>query len=965
MAVARSNEPSAIVRRRLIIRGQVQGVGFRPFVYRLAGELHLAGFVRNDSAGVTIELQGPAELLDRFSSRLRTELPPAARIDHADSLEIRPAQPAASTGATAFQILTSESADPARSVCADVTVDLATCDDCLRELFDPADRRFGYPFINCTNCGPRYTIVRDVPYDRRATTMSCFTMCPACQAEYDDPANRRFHAQPNACPVCGPSIWLAWPKQKSGCHACDGSFVAGMSATQGEDLAAKSAAMPPEKISPQQAIAQAAEALLAGKIVAIRGVGGFHLAVRADRDDAVARLRERKGREHKPLAVMVAHPADAAKLIRMTPEAKRLMLSPARPIVVARRVDGAAVSALVAAGTDSLGVMLPYTPLHHLLFAELERQAGEEGGGRNDTSHLSGPEGATAHSRGRKPPEGAASFFSPEGAAEASLSPLRGSRNLETPTGGSRPRLCAFGPPGLVMTSGNISDEPIVAGNDEAIATLGGVADLFLLHDRDIARRIDDSVVEVMDLGTVPLVPGTKKGTVPISAKDRGNGDSPFTRDTCLPLRRARGYVPAGLDLPVAGGGVEPGLAVGGELKNTVAAVRGGAPGHDIQVILSEHIGDLKDGRVYRNFLDVIAHLLQITHVKPAWIAHDLHPMYLSTAWARRQNVKLIGVQHHHAHIAACLAEHGRTGPAIGLAADGVGYGDDGTIWGGEILLADLAGFRRVGRVRPIGLPGGDAAAVRTARPALAWLFDATAGNIPGRWLDRLMPDRAERDVVLRQLAEQINCPASSALGRYFDAAAAILGGAQVNRCEAEAPIALEAAIEPDCNETLSFTISRQPSLGGMPAMAVLSQACAAPHSEDMAAKYAAMSPSNTNLEIDLRPTVLELIGRVDAGEPTGRLAAAFHNTIAAALAEAAKRVAEWSGVRTMAASGGVFCNRYLAARLARLLSADGNLELLTHRQVPANDGGLALGQAAVAAARLKGNDECRMTNVE
>ncbi|MDD4888905.1 MAG: carbamoyltransferase HypF [Phycisphaerae bacterium] len=827
--MSRNDENPALVRRRLVVRGQVQGVGFRPFVYRLATDLALAGFVRNDGVGVTIELQADRPRLDRFTQRLRAELPAVARIDFLDESAIEP-QP----DERAFRILHSDHTT-AQAAQADVTVDLATCDDCVREMFDPADRRFGYPFINCTNCGPRYSIIRDVPYDRPMTTMSVFTMCPACQAEYDNPLDRRFHAQPNACPVCGPAIWLLE------------SPIAGTPPFSRRTEGPRSDAA--------QVIATAATALLAGKILAIRGLGGFHLAVRADQDAPVARLRERKNREHKPLALMVRDLAAAEQLVELTDEARKILLSPQRPIVIARWRPGAPVSRHVASGTNSLGVMLPYTPLHHLLLAELARRWSVVSGQWSERERIA------SSSTGHWP--------------------------LTTDH-------CP-----LVMTSGNLADEPLLASNNEAIAGLGDVADLFLLHNREIHRRIDDSVVEVV-------------GTA------------------MLPMRRARGYVPVGFDLPVAVR--EHGLAVGGELKSTVAIVRN--RGQVGQAILSEHIGDLKDGRVYRHFEQVIAHLLQITHTVPAWIAHDLHPMYLSTQWASRQGLRLIGVQHHHAHIAACLAEHGRTGPAIGIASDGVGYGEDGAIWGGEILIADLADFRRVGSVRTIGLPGGDAAAVRTARPAIAWLFDATGGHVPGVWLDRLLPDRTERDIVLRQLAENFNCPASSAVGRYFDAAAAILGLAAYNHFEAQAPIALEAAIEPGVSDVLPFEIRNEDC------------------QSERAGPSSAPPLQCPRFEIDLRPTVLLLTERTLAGDPVGMLAAAFHNTIAAALAAAAERASESTGLRTVAASGGVFCNRYLTLELSRLLR-DRGLELLLHRTVPANDGGLALGQAAVAAARL------------
>lgn len=766
--------PKNVQRTVLKIAGQVQGVGFRPFVYRLAVEMDLAGFVLNDSSGVTVELQGSGDRLEEFVRRLGEESPPLARITgfRRWPVDVVPDE-------KSFEIRPSAAGEVAD---AQVTVDTAVCRQCLTEMKDPADPRYRYPFINCTNCGPRYTIVRRIPYDRPNTTMADFAMCPLCAAEYADPSSRRFHAQPIACPRCGPTVWLV--------------------DTRGQQIVCA---------DPMTA---AAEVLREGQILAIKGLGGFHLACRADDDHVVRRLRLRKRRDAKPFAIMVADLAAAAKLVELDEPAERLLSGPISPIVLLPRLSGAPVAADVAEGLECLAVMLPYTPLHRLLF-------------------------------------------------DCELPPL-------------------------VMTSGNVSDEPLVKDNEDAIAHLGRIADALLLHNRPIQRRIDDSVVQY-----------------------RGGGRFAVAR-------RSRGYAPHPIELPSVDQDCPAVLATGAELKNTICLLTCG------RAVLSEHIGDLKDGRTYRHFIETIGHLEALFDVSPQLIAADLHPQYLSSQYAHRRHmgelagrpaVPIVRVQHHHAHIASCLAEHGRFGPAIGLACDGVGYGDDGAVWGCEILQADLAGYRRLGHLRYVPLPGGDAAAVETHRPAMAALYDTYGDQCMEVARQCVL---AADDEALEGAAEMIrlgaNCPPTSSLGRWFDAVAALAGLAEVNAFEAQAAMTLEAAIRKAVEDSYEFDIQ-------------------------------AAGP----FVIDLRPMVRGLVADLVAGSDTAVIAAKFHNTVAAFLLEAARRARDETHVNLAALSGGCFANRYLTARVERLLAAEG-FEVLLHSCVPCNDGGISLGQAAVAA---------------
>ena len=790
-----------VERRRLEVRGRVQGVGFRPFVARLAGELGLAGFVGNDSRGVFVELEGAAKKLERFVERLRSELPPLARIHELSSVErtVR--------GEQDFRIVASAAGEQQDVA---ITPDSATCDDCRRELADPSDRRYRYPFTNCTNCGPRYSIILAVPYDRPATTMAPFAMCARCQAEYDAPTNRRYHAQPNACADCGPRVWLS-----------DGKGRRLVAATTHD---------------PAAPIDAAGARLRAGEIVAIKGLGGFHLACRADDRAAVERLRQRKGREAKPLALMVATLAAAELLVELDGPARAALCSPAAPIVVAPRRDDAKIANAVAPQRDELGVVLAYTPLHLLL--------------------------ATA---------------------------VRDEQGAPIP---------------LVLTSGNDSGEPLSADNSDALARLGRIADAFLLHDRGIARPIDDSVLRALGEGEAPLI-----------------------------LRRARGYVPD--PLPLSLPARRPLLALGGDLKGAVCVASAQ------QVVLGEHLGDLEHPAAYRNFVAASERLTTLLRADPALVVHDLHPGYHSTAHARSlRGVECRAVQHHHAHAAACLVENGLTdGPALALCCDGTGYGDDGAIWGGELLLCDAVSYERVGQLRYLPLVGGDAAARETWRPAAGWLFEAFGEDGEGSWQDALQGARRLVDAEALALAAQRleayregrtrAVPRCSSLGRLFDAAAFLCGLCPVNRYEGEAAMLLEAAAQRARRQWVE----------------IAPLAAAALHDGSL------LVEQEGRLQLDTRPLARDLVARLAAGESTDVLAAAFHESIARLFARAAQRVAVERGLVDVLLTGGCFANRILLLRLSALLSEVG-LTVHRHRLVPPGDGGLALGQATIAAAR-------------
>ncbi len=769
----------SLQRRRLGVRvlGTVQGVGFRPHVYRLAQELRLAGWVRNDERGVRLEVEGDGADVEGFLERLASEAPPLAAPAAIDAADLTP------TGEREFRILDSESrGEPVAMVSADT----ATCAECLVELADPADRRYRYPFINCTNCGPRFTIVTGVPYDRAATTMAGFEMCTLCSAEYDDPGDRRFHAQPNACPACGPRAWLA------------GRDGAPLAAAAGDPVEA------------------ATRMLGDGAILAVKGIGGFHLACLAGDERAVRRLRQAKHREDRPFALMAPSLEAAASLVELTPAEQALLTGRQRPIVIARRRAQAAVAASVAPGSPDLGVMLPYSPLHHLLLA---------------------------------------------GTGEA-----------------------------LVMTSGNVSDEPIAYEDLDALARLAGIADAFLLHDRPIHVRTDDSVLRSL---------------------------APSLRAAPLLIRRSRGYVPEGLPLPLEA--ARPILACGAELKNTFCLAKGD------RAWVGHHIGDLKNYETLNSFATGISHFRRLFAVDAEVIAHDLHPDYLSTRYAlERPGVERVPVQHHHAHLAACLAEHGEGAgaAAIGAIFDGSGHGPDGTVWGGELLFGDLAAYERVGMLFAVGLPGGDAAVREPWRMAAAWLAAALDERTPE-------PPRALRaqvtatdwDAVCSLLAAGVNSPRTSSVGRLFDAVAALCGLRARVSYEGQAAAELESLCDRD--ERVAYPMPLR--AGG------------------------AAEPETV---IDARATVRALLGDLQRGVAAERVAARFHNALASATARACERAAEARGVGRVVLAGGVFQNRLLLERTARLLSTSG-IAVLIPQRLPPNDGGVSYGQAAVAAARM------------
>ncbi|HET9073699.1 MAG TPA: carbamoyltransferase HypF [Solirubrobacteraceae bacterium] len=777
VAVAVAVAPDRRVRARVI--GTVQGVGFRPYVYRLAGELGLAGWVLNDAHGVLVEVEGPGEAVETFLARLAPEAPPLATVEGVVRRALAP------LGECGFVIRPSPLGE-----CADAPVapDAATCAECLAELADPGDRRHRYPFINCTNCGPRFSIVRAVPYDRQFTTMAAFSMCPECRAEYEDPADRRFHAQPNACPVCGPAARLVWLDGRAERDHPDGS----------------------------DPVRAAAEALRAGRILGVKGIGGFHLACRADDGTAVSMLRARKHREDRPFALMVASVADAAGLVELDDAAAAALSGPQRPIVLARRRAGAAVSDAVAPRLGELGVMLAYSPLHHLLLTDI-------------------------------------------GSA-------------------------------LVMTSANVSDEPIAYRDADALARLAGIADGVLTHDRRIETRTDDSVLRIVDLAAAPRP---------------------------MLVRRSRGYVPASLPLPCDAS--RPILACGAELKSTFCVARGA------RAWLSHHIGDLANADTLRSFTDGIEHFQRLFAVRPQVVAHDLHPEYLSTKYAvdladavearGEPPLELIGVQHHHAHLTACLAEHGETGPALGAIFDGTGDGGDGTVWGGELLLGDLAGFRRVGALAQVRMPGGEQAIREPWRMACAWLTAAGVERAPVALAGRVDPRRWE---LVADLARSgLASPMTTSMGRLLDAAAALCGLPGEVSYEGQAAIEFEALCDPGERGAYEMVVGGRGDL----------------------------------LCLDPFPALAALISDVRNGVPAGIIAARFHAAVAQATVRACVALAAVAHTELVVLAGGVFLNRRLLEATAAGLHAAG-LRVLVPRRLPPGDGAIAYGQAAIAAWR-------------
>jgi hydrogenase maturation protein HypF len=741
--------------RVIHITGIVQGVGFRPFVYGLALRYGLKGWVRNTSEGVDIRVDGSTGALESFMTALQAEAPPLA---HIDNLTMRECPP---DGFATFEIRHSEAILGAAQP---ISPDIAICADCLRELHDPSDRRYRYPFINCTNCGPRFTIIQDIPYDRPLTTMVDFAMCDACAAEYDDPGDRRFHAQPVACPECGPQVWLEANGER----------------TWGDG-----------------AIRQVSALLRQGAILAIKGLGGFHLVCDATNAAAVAELRRRKARPDKPFALMMAHMNQVRAYCEVEAAEEKLLTSPAAPVVLLNRHNpqpSPGIAAEVAPRQRTLGVMLPYTPLHVLLF-------------------------------------------------DANMPPL-------------------------VMTSGNRSSEPIVTHNQTALEQLASIADAFLMHNRDIHIRTDDSVMRVW-------------------------------RGAELPLRRSRGYVPFPVRLSQAMPSV---LAVGGEMKNTFCLTR------DQYGLMSHHIGEMGNYATLQSFEQGIAHFERLFRATPVLIVHDMHPDYMASRYAvsraEADGIPRIAVQHHHAHIVSCMVENGLNGerPVIGVCFDGTGYAPDGTIWGGEFLVADYHQFERAAHFKPMPLPGGDASTRKPARIAAAYLY---ASGLP----PFALLAETEQRILCQQIERGINTPLTSSVGRLFDAVSSLLGVCQVATYEGQAAIELEAIVDPQENGSYPLP--------------------------------------ETAHGIDPTALLSAVIDDLRNGVAAGVIAARFHSSIAQRIAATCQRIAGETGLRDVVLTGGVFQNTTLLARTVPLLEA-ANLQVYTHRQVPPNDGGLALGQAVI-----------------
>jgi hydrogenase maturation protein HypF len=749
---------------RISVRGVVQGVGFRPFIYQLAQKHNLRGFVCNTSGDVKIEVEGTAKDIELFLKDIRKLAPPVARIEDIKTDEGIPA------GYTDFEIRPSL---PEAGKYQLISPDIATCPQCLYEIFDPFDRRYRYPFTNCTNCGPRFTIINDIPYDRPNTTMRSFTMCPECQAEYDDPADRRFHAQPNACPVCGPHLELT--DNTGACLSCD------------------------------DAILETAKALKKGAIAAVKGLGGFLLACDATNEAAVKRLRERKHRPAKPLAVMAASLPEARKLAEISDEEARLLSSPAGPIVLVKWKPESTLARAVAPGLKYIGLMLPYTPLHHLLLRDMGRP--------------------------------------------------------------------------LVMTSGNISEEPIAKDNDEALTRLGSIADYFLLHNRDIVGRYDDSVM-LFEAGSPRFA------------------------------RRARGFAPYPVKLAFSGRQI---LACGTEEKNTFCLMR------DNYAFVSQHIGDMENLETMDHFTETLGLYGKLFKIKPQIIAHDMHPEYLPSKYAKdlaaREKLPLIPVQHHHAHIASCMADNGLTEKVIGVALDGTGFGTDGRIWGGEFLVADFKGFERLAHLEYLPLPGGAQAVKKPYRTTLGYLL---ALGIPS---DSDLPvlqyvTGEEQEIILEQVNKSLNAPLTSSLGRLFDAVAALTGVRGVIDYEAQAAIDLETCAAEAPAEAKDYPFS--------------------------------MVEENGVTIIKLHDLFTAVIKDLHDKMSKEVMAARFHNTIARLILEVCQGISRKTGLKQVALSGGVFQNRLLFRKTVALLESNG-FEVYTHHQVPCNDGGISLGQAAIA----------------
>lgn len=766
-------------RAQIVVKGVVQGVGFRPYVYTLADSLHLRGYVTNTPEGVIIEVEGDG--LREFIERLPRESPPLSRVIDI-TISLLPVY-----GYPDFRILESKDRD-SKAPFTLVSPDVSICDDCLKELLDPLNRRYLYPFINCTNCGPRYSITKAVPYDRPNTTMAVFSLCTECSDEYHNPKDRRFHAQPNACPRCGPQVTLV-----------DGKQV---------------------PVICRDPLQKTIELLKEGKIIAIRGLGGFHIACDANQEATVERLRELKRRSNKPFGLMAPDIETIEKFCEVSEEEKRLLLSNRRPIVLLRKREGMhrCLPDAVSPRNRYLGFMLPYTPLHYLLFTYPEIE---------DSTH------GTAH------------FDA------------------------------------LVMTSGNMSEEPIVRDNHEALEKLSIIADAVLLHNRDIFMRVDDSVIRA------------------------GEGHSPFF------IRRSRGYTPEPIMLPSPGPEV---MGCGADIKNTFTITKGGF------AIPSQHIGDMENYETLEFFEESLENLKRMYRARPVAIGHDLHPGYLSTQWALRQDLPAFPFQHHYAHVGSVMAEHGLDRKVIGVAFDGTGYGIDGNLWGGEFLVADLKGFERAGHLRSIPLPGGEMAIREPWRTAVSYLLDA-AGDEAMDYLraigftERYGKETLEKIITIRH-AEDLS-PLSSGAGRLFDAVSALIGLCDRNTFEGEAAMALESLITGETDDHYSVTLT-----------------------------------ADASLVVDFSPAVMEIVHDVLHGRTRREISMKFHNTVSNGILEAVTRISETSGVKHIVLSGGTFQNVYLLKRTTDMLTSRG-MNVHTNQLVPCNDACISLGQAFLVRERI------------
>ncbi len=753
---------STICRLKIQVSGIVQGVGFRPFIYQLAKRCGVTGWVCNTGDGVLIEAEGDEGELDRFVRAISAEAPSLALVSEVLTETLDP------TGYDDFRILGSRNGTGTQTT---IPPDIATCPDCIADTSTPDNRRHRYPFTNCTNCGPRFTIIRGIPYDRPQTTMASFDMCPECRREYEDPGDRRFHAQPNACPVCGPHLSL-----------------------DGRDA------------DDSEIITTTARLLHEGKVLAIKGLGGFHLACDARNDEAVRTLRERKGRGGKPFALMCADIEEVRRICQVDPESEKLLLSPERPIVLMQARPNSGISPLVALGINSLGVMLPYTPLHQLLLAE--------------------------------------------------------------------------SPKSLVMTSGNLSEEPIVHLDEEAFEKLGNIADHMLTHNRPIHMACDDSVTRVHE--GVPMI-----------------------------IRRARGYVPRPIDVGMT---LPQILACGADLKSTFCLTKGKL------ALISQHLGDLDNAPTLEHYQQVSEHFQRFFDVRPEIVAHDMHPDYRSTRFAQSLgSPQVIPVQHHHAHIASCMAENKLDGEVIGVALDGTGYGTDGCIWGGEFMVADYEGFQRAAHLSYVPIPGGEAAIKRPGRMALSYLLQAFGDSLESGLVPGLSPE--EEYAVRAQIERGLNAPLTSSAGRLFDAVSALLGICPDVTYEGQAAIELEGISAGPTEQSYNYEIIHG-SLGEM--------------------------------EIDMRPTIRDIVGDIRSGEGVGIISSRFHSTVAQAVTDVCSRIAANTGLSRVALSGGVFQNVLLLSMVIEKLRGRG-LEVFRHSLVPTNDGGVSLGQAVIAARRVKG----------